>query len=147
MEEQKATEQEAVVSEKPKRKKRPQFMTVLLVIVLVLVAVFALMWLNDDSDEYPEKLVGGTVSVLDESFQPETISIKKGESVTWVNNSDNNHMIASDPHPQHETLPGLYSPEQLKPGDAYTYTFSESGTYTYHDELNPLRVKGTVIVE
>lgn len=86
------------------------------------------------------------IFIEDLGFTPSTIQIKKGSQVTWTNKSQAPHWIASDPHPSHDGLPGLDSTSAIAQNDSYSYTFEKSGTFTYHDHLNPLKFKGTIIV-
>ena len=87
------------------------------------------------------------VVITKDGFSPETITVRRGTQVTWTNEDRNPHQIASDPHPAHKNLPGFDSPEPLLLKESYSYTFEKTGTFTYHDHLNPLKLKGTVIVE
>ncbi len=90
---------------------------------------------------------GAQVTITDKGFEPATIQIEKGQQVSWVNQDQNLHRVASDPHPTHEGLVGFDSGEPLANGDSFSFTFENSGTYTYHDHRKPLDIKGTVIVK
>lgn len=86
------------------------------------------------------------VSITQDGFSPQTIQIKKGQSVTFTNTDSREHQVASDPHPTHTNLPGFDNQEALLMNDSYVYTFEKTGTFTYHDHLNPLKFHGTVVV-
>ncbi len=86
------------------------------------------------------------VVISSAGFLPQAIKIKKGEQVKWVNNDKVAHQVAADPYPTHASLPSFFSLALLS-GDSFTYTFTQAGTFTYQDYLNPLKFKGTVIVE
>ncbi len=86
-----------------------------------------------------------TVWIVDGNFTPSVITVSVDDTVTWINKDNISRQIASDPHPAHTDLPDLIS-EELAEGGSYQFTFSEAGTYGYHDELNPIK-KGQVIVE
>lgn len=85
------------------------------------------------------------VTLIDSGFSPSTITIKSGQSVTFVNNSSSPARVASDPHPIHNGYPGLDALKGSNPGESYTFTFTKVGTFGYHNHLNP-STKGTVIV-
>ena len=89
---------------------------------------------------------GGQVSVNADSFFPKIISIKVGQQVTWTNYDTAPHWIASDPYPKDDGFTALNSGGALTHGDTYSLSFSKPGTYTYHDELNPFKLQGTVVV-
>ena len=88
----------------------------------------------------------GLVTISKDGFSPATLKIKKGQSVEWTNKDDALHQIAADPHPTHSSIPELFS-DPLNKGESYAFTFDTSGSFTYHDEMNPLTVLGTIIVE
>lgn len=133
--------------EAPKKKKT----TLLVAIGLLIVAAVAALYfvnpsgifpsLGDDNDDV------ATVTITDTGFVPQTIKIKKGQTVQWVNNGITPHQVASDPYPDHSALPHLFAESPLGTDESFSYTFEDTGTYTYHDQLKPAELTGTVIVE
>lgn len=87
------------------------------------------------------------VEINKTGFFPETVQINKGTQVAWINRDTKPHQIKSDPHPLNNLYPFLNTDEKLSTNDQVTITFEKSGTFTYHDELNPLKFKGIVIVK
>jgi plastocyanin len=88
-----------------------------------------------------------TIEVTGASFSPQTIKIKKGQSVTWVNQDTTPHQVMANPYPTGTSLPSLNSTEPMVLGESYTATFDKTGTYAYHDPLNPAALNGVVMVE
>lgn len=89
--------------------------------------------------------VGGvTVKVKDSGFEPATITIGAGQSVTFVNESSSAIFVASNPHPTHTDLPEFQS-KNIEVGKSYSFTFTQLGSWGYHDHLNPTH-RGTVVV-
>jgi plastocyanin len=86
------------------------------------------------------------VSVTSNGFVPETVSIKVNQSVIWTNNSSSIHLVATDPYPTDNGVKGFKS-GNLNLNDSYTFVFSKAGTYTYHDDLNPYKFKGIIVVK
>ena len=85
------------------------------------------------------------VTISSNGFSPQNVTIKAGDSVSWMNSDSANHTVNSDPHPTHTA----YSPLNLglmKPGEKKSLTFPTAGTYKYHDHLNPSST-GTVTVQ
>lgn len=124
------------------------------VLLLLVVAVAALTVAsnNQNSTKSSTASIGTTapsaqVSIADTGFIPKTISVKVGQAVTWINTDTNPHQVASDPYPSDTTLASLNSKGNLITNDSFSYVFNKSGTYTYHDELNPYTLQGTVIVK
>ena len=80
------------------------------------------------------------------TFEPDTVTIKSGQTVKWVNNSGGLMWVASNPHPTHTDLPGFDQKQVMHSGDSWEFTFIKAGRFGYHDHLEPSR-RGTVIVE
>ncbi len=87
------------------------------------------------------------VSISASGFMPDTVKIKQGQTVEWRNENDEPRQIASDPFPTEDGLKGFRQETSMTKGQVYKYTFNKKGTFTYHDHANPLKLKGTVIVE
>src|SRR5258708_6566575 len=84
------------------------------------------------------------VSILSGGFLPATISVKAGTAVTFTNEDTTPHIVASEPYPSHSALPDFVSPA-LASNDSYTFIFEKKGTFTYQDDLHPLKFKGTIV--
>lgn len=130
----------------PPTKQKKAMMAVLIAAILVAVVVAGiylvnLMGLFTGTDQ------NATVTISANGFTPQTIKIKKGQTIEWINDDSNSHQIASDPFPDHSTLPDLFVESPLGKGESFSYTFEKTGTFTYHDQLKPAAFKGTVIVE
>jgi len=80
-----------------------------------------------------------TVEIKDFAFNPATITIKKGTTVTWTNQDSAPHTVTS------ESGNELDSPT-LSKGQSYSHTFNEVGTFSYYCTIHP-RMKGNVVVE
>lgn len=124
-----------------------------------------------DADSGDTPLSGTvTVAVTDTGFDPATITIEQGTTVTWVNQGDRSVWPASNVHPVHTRYPGgdydapgSYGGSQacsgenepkgdafdacheVAPGESWSFTFNETGTFGYHDHLRP-SATGTVRV-
>jgi plastocyanin len=128
---------------------------IVLVIFLIVVAVISVLVFRHVSKQSkattPPAAAGlsrqaASVSVGTNSFSPQAITVTPGTTVKWtVSDPTTTHIIASDPYPTDNILSTLKS-KQLGNGASYSYTFSTTGTYTYHDDLHPTTV-GTVIVK
>ncbi len=86
-----------------------------------------------------------SVTISQTGFSPATITIKIGESITWENTDTENHTVNSDNHPTH-LLYSFLNLGLLKPEETKSVTFDKTGTYTYHDHLNP-SLTGSITVE
>lgn len=102
--------------------------------------------IEDNGAEDEVGAEGARIIYGDEGFEPATVRIQAGESVTWVNQSSVPMWVASNPHPSHTDLPELDSRDGVAPGGEYTFTFQDPGDWGYHDHFNSFR-EGTVTVE
>lgn len=71
------------------------------------------------------------------SFKPSDVTINTGETVTWINDTDELFWPAADIHPTHELLPTLDAKRPLQPNQTFSFTFTEPGDWTFHDHLSP----------
>jgi amicyanin len=72
------------------------------------------------------------------TFNPQRLTVAAGSTVTWTNQDDIPHAIASSSAP-------LRSPA-LDTDDNYSFTFTVPGTYQYFCSLHP-HMTGTIVVE
>jgi plastocyanin len=70
-----------------------------------------------------------TVSIQDFFFSPDQMTVAPGTTVTWVNDGKQPHTSTSDD--------GTWDSGTLEPGDDYSFTFDQPGTYTYHCSIHP----------
>ena len=76
-------------------------------------------------------------------YIPSKISIRQGESVTWLNEDAAFHSVTSGTY---ENPNGMFDSGYLDPNESFTIKFEESGTFDYFCTLHPW-MKGKVIVE
>jgi len=85
------------------------------------------------------------VNVTKTGFEPNTLKIKVGTKVVWENKSGDTVAVNSIPHPIHNLYP-ILNLGSFEDGSSVRVTFTEAGTYIYHNHLNSAQT-GTVIVE
>ncbi|MFE5871402.1 cupredoxin domain-containing protein [Streptomyces roseifaciens] len=82
-------------------------------------------------------LADQTVRMLNFRFDPQTVTVRAGETVTWVNPSPSTHTATSD-------APGF--DVTVSPGQSSgPVRFNTPGTFRYHCEIHP-SMTGTVTV-
>ncbi len=86
------------------------------------------------------------VVYTESGYAPSEITVKPGTKVVFVNESDSPMWTASDPHPIHSDYSTFDSRMGVVTGGVYEFTFTEAGSYSYHDHLSP-RNTGTITVE
>ena len=72
------------------------------------------------------------------TFEPETLTVKAGTTVTWINEDDIPHtVVASD---------RSFKSKALDTDDKFAFTFTTPGSYEYFCSLHP-HMKAMVTVE
>lgn len=89
--------------------------------------------------------VAQEVVYTDDGFIPETVTIRSGETVRFINESSVGMWVASDEHPQHTILSTFDQFGIAENGESYDYTFEKSGSWAYHDHIDASKL-GTIIV-
>jgi plastocyanin len=79
---------------------------------------------------------GKAVTIVDFGFNPGSITVKAGTTVTWTNTGVT-HTVTSNT--------GLFDSGHLGSGGTFTFTFSKAGTYAYHCAIHSA-MKGEVTV-
>jgi plastocyanin len=90
-----------------------------------------------------------TVTITNGGVSPQTVHIRLGGTVRFVNQSSGQHNIQSDPHPIHTECPPLNQVPFLNPGQSgQTGAFTTARTCGFHDHLNPTNgaLMGSVVV-
>ena len=103
---------------------------------------------------------GNVIEITSSGFSPSPLTIKKGKTVIFVNKDTEEHWPASAMHPTHTVYPGsniekcgtaeesniFDTCRGLNPGESYSFTFNEIGSWSYHDHL-VANLFGKIIVE
>lgn len=78
---------------------------------------------------------GATVTIKDLTLDPQTVTIKAGQSVTWTNEDHRTHQIMSGAPP---VMTDDFMSPVLQKGDSWSYTFDQPGEYAYHSMTGSL---------
>ena len=73
------------------------------------------------------------------TFNPATVTVKAGTTVTWTNKDDIPHGIAA-------TNNTFKRSQALDTDDSFSFTFTTPGTYQYFCYIHP-HMTGTIVVE
>lgn len=133
--------------------------------VVVVIALVFLIFRNPSSNttqdsNLPLQGQTHTVEITPTGFAPAIITIKKGDSVTWINKRDTASWPASAQHPSHTVYPGsgitkcgtldenkiFDACREVQKGQSYTFQFNNVGSWNYHDHL-VTSFDGRIIVE
>ena len=81
---------------------------------------------------------GAQVVMKNLAFDPASITVKVGESITWTNQDGFTHDVKADN--------GEFASENIEAGGTYSTVIDKPGTYPYHCGIHP-EMTGTVIVQ
>jgi len=120
---------------------------ILSIVVVMIAGVWAFLLLSSSSQQKnPEvKLPSeqtnvpkekNTISIKDFAFNPDTLTVKVGDTVTWVNEDGVVHSITSS----------AFNSPNIKSGETFKFQFTRAGTYDYNCSIHPY-MKGKVVVE
>jgi plastocyanin/mono/diheme cytochrome c family protein len=84
------------------------------------------------------KIVQAGLEALTWGYDPTTITIKAGDTITWTNEGSLVHTVTPDD--------GSFDSGVLNKGDTWTHTFDKAGTVTYHCTPHPW-MKATIVVQ
>lgn len=79
-----------------------------------------------------------SVAIDGTSFQPATLTVKVGDSVTWINKDPFPHTVTS--------TAGGFDSRDIAPGKSWKYTATKKGEFAYVCVLHPT-MKATLKVE
>lgn len=121
--------------------------TKMLVILFVTLMVLSLLYascapspattsVTSQTDTTTTGASGAAISIEGFAFNPQSVTIKAGTTVTWTNNDAAGHDVKSD---------DFASPIMAK-GETFSFKYETAGTYEYICGVHP-SMKGTIIVE
>ncbi len=84
--------------------------------------------------------------ITKDGFVPATLTMAKGQVVTWINKDSSSHQFSSFPTTAINSLPGFNS-EALAPNDSFNFTFERVGSFSYGESANSTKFKGKIIVK
>ncbi len=90
---------------------------------------------NDDSTSSKQN----RIEIKDFAFNPQTLTVKSGEKVTWINRDEEPHTIVS-------VGKQFKKSTALDTDQEFTITVGAPGTYDYFCSVHP-KMTGTIVVE
>lgn len=101
----------------------------------------------------PALAQAGAVTIQDNQFEPPTVTITAGDSVTWTHAGENPHSVTADDG-SFDSSPDCSTTateECMQNGDTFTQEFPLAGTFRYHCKIHGgpggSGMSGTVVVE
>jgi plastocyanin len=122
----------------------------IIIIVVIIGGAFVLMHKENSMDQMntaqsqkssviaTKTISKNAVTIQNFAFSPATITIKKGQSITWTNEDSAGHSATADDN--------SWDTGVLSQGQSKAITFAKVGTYAYHCSIHP-NMKAIVIVQ
>jgi plastocyanin len=86
-----------------------------------------------------QQAASNAVSIDNFTFNPASLTVKAGTTVTWTNKDDIPHGIASSSN-------AFTRSKALDTNDSFSFTFTTPGAYQYFCYIHP-HMTGTIVVE
>src|SRR5947209_1426966 len=80
---------------------------------------------------------GNSVSIMNFSFSPNSLTVKVGTKVTWTNHDSVTHTVTADQ--------GAFN-SPVSAGSSFSFTFTKAGTFAYHCMIHP-SMTATIVVQ
>jgi plastocyanin len=98
---------------------------------------------SSDPEPATASLPGATVTIPLLAFDPATVTIAPGQTVTWKNGNDISHVlvertytVGADGLRTSETPDGAFSLKVDNTGDTVSHTYPKAGTFTYYCSIH-----------
>ncbi len=117
---------------KRKEYKTGRFAIVILTVIISVNLLNSCTKMNDNKPGPNEIFIQGM------AFDPNTITVTVGTTITWRNKDAVNHTVTSDA--------ALFDSGLIPKDGTYTHTFTTAGTFPYHCTIHTY-MTGTVVVQ
>jgi plastocyanin len=117
-----------------RKNKKAVLLTILIVLNFCLAA-----WGDDAATGAASVDKKNRIEIKDFMFSPQTLTVKAGEKITWINRDDEPHTVVS-------VGKKFQKSSALDTDQEFTITASEPGSYQYFCSVHP-KMTGTIVVE
>ena len=117
----------------------PKNKTIALLCAISCLNLSAFALASDMKDAESTSSKQNTIEIKDFAFNPQTITVKSGEKITWINRDEEPHTIVS-------VEKQFKKSSALDTDQEFSITTSAPGTYTYYCSVHP-KMTGTIVVE
>ena len=119
--------------------RRPSAAAALAALPLALVCTAALMHDGQTASAAAASATTPAVTISHYAFQPGSLTVAKGSTVTWINRDEDVHTIKTIDGPEAVNSPALDN------GNRFRFTFQRAGTYHYICSVHPY-MHGVIVV-
>jgi plastocyanin len=131
-------------------KKGVNKLAAVLIGIAIVIAIVSFFYINRGTDiivprntttsqNQADNITSHNIEISNYAFSPSTLTINKGDRVTWTNKDNVAHTVTSD-------VGGELSSEGLSNSQTYSHTFNDLGTFSYHCSIHT-NMKAEIIVQ
>ena len=113
--------------------------TVRILLTISFVTLSVLTFGQVEKEAAVESTKTNQIVIKDFHFDPQVITVRSGEKITWINRDEEPHTIVSDEKQLTKSGP-------LDTDQEFTITAGAPGTYTYYCSVHP-RMTGTIVIK
>lgn len=124
---------------------KKEYLAAVIILAVIGVVLFVAIGRNQTSVK-PSVAPADSIVYTNSGYSPTEFTVQAGTTVIFVNQSDLSMWTASDPHPVHTEYAKFDHRQGIGKDETYEFTFTEPGTYNYHNHLFPQHT-GTITVE
>ena len=106
-------------------------------LLLTFASLVAILGLGLVTSGSPALADDATIKIANFTFDPPTLTVKAGTTVTWVNADDIPHLVTEKD--------GKFHSSALDTNDKFSQTFSTAGTVEYFCAIHP-KMTGKIVV-
>lgn len=82
-----------------------------------------------------------TITIREHAYNPGTLNIKVGGTVTWNNEDSDPHTVTSSPTGEE------FDSGSMSEGQSFAYTFNAPGDFDYHCSIHPTMIGRITVSE
>lgn len=105
--------------------------------ILISVALCTALFSHQIENVFKHQSVNHTITRTKNGWEPSTITITEGDSITFKSDLGDPFWPASNVHPTHTIYPEFDPKTRIFPPDSWTFTFLKVGQWKFHDHLAP----------
>ena len=111
----------------------------ILLTTLVILNLCVAAWGDDAASVAMAGNKKNTIEIKDFAFNPQTLTVKSGETITWINRDEEPHTVVS-------VGKKFQKSSALDTDQQFTITAGAPGAYEYFCSVHP-KMTGTIVVE
>jgi plastocyanin len=116
----------------------PKNKTIALLCAISCLNLSAVALAGDMKDADSTSSKQNTIEIKDFAFNPQTITVKSGQTITWINRDEEPHTVVS-------VEKQFKKSSALDTDQSFTITAGAPGSYTYFCSVHP-KMTGTIVV-